>query len=126
MFNYPLPTPEDIFAKLDSGKIFSKLDLSDAYLQIRLDDECFKYLTINIHKGLYKYNRLSFGLKVTLVIFEQIMDAMLANCEFAIVYLDDILIKSGSRSQHVQHVKKTFKKLNEYRFTLSRDSSVWG
>ncbi|XP_014771399.1 uncharacterized protein K02A2.6-like [Octopus bimaculoides] len=97
MFNYPLPTPEDIFAKLDSGKIFSKLDLSDAYLQIRVDHECSKYLTINTHKGLYKYNRLSFGLKVTLVIFQQIMDAKLANCEFTIAYLDDILIKSGSR-----------------------------
>ncbi|XP_052827331.1 uncharacterized protein K02A2.6-like [Octopus bimaculoides] len=88
---YPQPSPEGIFAKLNSGKIFSKLDLPGAYLQIKVEDECSKYLTINTH------NRLPFGKKVAAAIFQQIMDAMLVDCEFAIPYLDDILFKCGSR-----------------------------
>ena len=32
--HYPLPSLEDIFAKLNSRKFFSKTDFSDAYLQI--------------------------------------------------------------------------------------------
>ena len=31
---YPLTLPEDLFAKLNGGKLFEKLDLSEAYLQI--------------------------------------------------------------------------------------------
>ena len=40
IYNYPLPCPEEIFAKLNGGKIFSKLNLSDAYLQISLKEKC--------------------------------------------------------------------------------------
>ncbi|XP_014785008.1 uncharacterized protein K02A2.6-like [Octopus bimaculoides] len=84
------------FQKLNDGKMFSKVDLSDAYLQIKVNDKCSKYLTINTHRGLYKYTRLLFGLNVAPAIFQQIMDAMLSDCEFAIPCLDNILIKSNS------------------------------
>ena len=80
---YPLPSLEDIFASLNEGKIFSKLDLSDAYLQVKVEEECSKLLTINTHKGLYKSNRLLFGLKVSPSIFQQIMDIMMAGLDLA-------------------------------------------
>ena len=32
--SYPLPTPEDIFSELNGRKIFLKIDLSEAYLQV--------------------------------------------------------------------------------------------
>ena len=67
---YSLPSPEDIFASLNGGKIFSKLDLSDVYLQVKVKEECSKLLTINTHKGLYEFNRLPFGLKVSSSIFQ--------------------------------------------------------
>ncbi len=59
---YPLPRIEDIFAKLSSGKLFTKLDLAHAYLQIPLDEDSKRYVVINTHKGLYRYNRLPFGI----------------------------------------------------------------
>ena len=61
---YPLPSPEEIFNKLNGGKIFSKIDFSDAYLQIEVDEESSKLLCINTHRGLYKYTRLAFGVKM--------------------------------------------------------------
>lgn len=36
---YPLPTPEQIFAKLTGKKVFSKIDLSDAFVQLKLDGQ---------------------------------------------------------------------------------------
>ena len=43
---YPLPTADDIFAKLANGKYFSKIDLSNAYLQLALTEESKDKLTI--------------------------------------------------------------------------------
>ena len=40
--HYPLPSPEDIFAKLNGGKSFSKIDLSNAYLLTAVDEESLK------------------------------------------------------------------------------------
>lgn len=54
----PLPRVEELFAKLAGGKQFTKLDMSQAYLQLELDEG---YVTISTHKGLFRYNRLPFG-----------------------------------------------------------------
>ena len=59
--HYPLPSPEEIFTKLNDGRYFSKIDLSEAYLQIPADDESSKLLCISTHRGLFKYERLPFG-----------------------------------------------------------------
>ena len=43
---YLLPSSDYILAKSIGGKVFSKLDLSEAFFQIPADEECAKYLTI--------------------------------------------------------------------------------
>ena len=48
-----LSQPEDIFATLAGGTKFTKLDLSYAYLQVFLDPQSRKYVTVNTHQGLY-------------------------------------------------------------------------
>lgn len=50
---FPLPKLEDLFATLAGGNKFTKLDLSHAYLQVLLDPESRKYVTVNTHQGLY-------------------------------------------------------------------------
>ena len=49
--SYPLPRIDDLLASLGKGKLFSKLDLADAYLQLALEEESKKYVTISTHKG---------------------------------------------------------------------------
>ena len=61
--HYPLPSSEEIFTKLNGGRDFSKIDLSEAYLQIPTHDESSKLLCISTHRGLFKYERLPFGVK---------------------------------------------------------------
>lgn len=50
---YPLPRIEQIYASLNGNYLFSKIDLSDAYMQFELDDESKKLVTISTHKGLF-------------------------------------------------------------------------
>ena len=115
---YPLPTPEEIFSKLNGGKVFSKIDLSEAYLQVKVKEECTKYLTIHIHRGLYRLRRFPFGLKVAPSLFQQIMDTVLSGLEHAMAYLDDILIKSENFEEHKSHVREVFKRIEKYGFKV--------
>lgn len=55
---YPIPKVEDLFVKLSNGKLFSKLDLRQAYQQICLDKDSKEVMVINTQKGLNRYTRL--------------------------------------------------------------------
>ena len=48
---YPLPKPDDLFATLAGGKQFTKIDLTNAYQQMALDQESRELVTINTHRG---------------------------------------------------------------------------
>ena len=48
---YPIPTVDEVFEKMQGGKLFSKIDLTQAYLQVELDEESKKYMVINTCKG---------------------------------------------------------------------------
>ena len=72
--SYPLPRIEDLLSNLAGGDTFTKLDLSNAYQQVALDEESRKYVVINTHLGLFQYNRLPFGVASAPAIFQRIMD----------------------------------------------------
>ena len=116
--HYPLPSPEEIFNKLNGRKIFSKIDFSDAYLQIEVDEESSKLLCINTHRGLYKYTSLAFGVKVAPAIFQQVMDTVLGDLDCATAYLDNILVTIKTTVEHQNHIKNVFVKLQEYGFNV--------
>ncbi|XP_035997531.1 NACHT, LRR and PYD domains-containing protein 3-like [Fundulus heteroclitus] len=71
---YPLPRIEDIFSSLAGGEKFSKIDLSQAYLQMEVEESSKRFLAINTHKGLYQYNRLVFGVASAPAIWQRAMD----------------------------------------------------
>ena len=116
-FNYPFPCPEDIFAKLNSGKFFLKIDLSDAYLQIPVEEVSLKLLCINTHRRLYKFKYLPFGVKVVPAIFQLVIDTMLNGLDFVVAY-SDILMKSKNIIEYKEHVHKVFTKIQDYGFKL--------
>ena len=68
-YHYPFTSPEEVFNKLNGGKVFSKIDLSEAYFQIPVEENSSKLYCISTHRGLYKFDRLVFGIKVTPSIF---------------------------------------------------------
>ena len=74
---YPLPRVEDLLATLSGGTAFSKFDLRHAYQQVVLDDQAKQLVTINTHKGLYRVNRLPFGVASAPSLFQRIMENLL-------------------------------------------------
>jgi hypothetical protein len=120
---YPLPTAEDLFAKLHGGKIFSKIDLTSAYLQLEVDNNSKKFLTINTHKGLYQYQRLSFGVSTAPLIFQRVMDQVLQGLDHVVCSQDDILIESSDEKTHVKLLNRVLQRLSEYHIKAKPNKS---
>ena len=90
--HYPLPKVDDLLTTLAGGVLFTKLDMSQAYLQLAVDDQAKELLTINTHKGLFAYNRLPFGVSSAPEIFQCTMELLLSGILNVLVYQNDILV----------------------------------
>ena len=121
MDQYPLPKPEDLFATLSNGKEFSKLDLSQAYLQLELDESSRPYTTINTHQGLYQYTHLPFGIASAPAIFQRLMHTILQGIPGVVCYIDDILVTGKDQEEHLQNLNEVFSRLEKHGFPLKRE-----
>ena len=96
---YPLPKLSNLFATLSGGKSFSKLDLSQAYQQLLLDEQSRKFMTINTQWGLYQYTRLPFGVTSAPVLFQWVMNTVLQGIPGPLYYIDDILVSAKDNEE---------------------------
>ncbi|KAL0892417.1 hypothetical protein ABMA27_015532 [Loxostege sticticalis] len=117
---YPLPKIEDLLVSLNGAQLFSKIDLSQAYNQVELDET--KELTvINTHRGLFKYNRLVFGLSSSPGIFQRIMSNLLSDIPGVEVFLDDVIIATrGGPSEHLITLEKVLHRLSSNGMKLKK------
>lgn len=110
---YPLPLMSSAFDRLRGAKIFSKLDLRNAYnlLRIREGDEW--KTAFNTPSGHYEYLVMPFGLSNSPSVFQALINDVLRDMlnNFVFVYLDDILIFSQSPQDHVRHVREVLLRL---------------
>ena len=111
--SYPLPRIEDLLSNLAGGDTFTKLDLSNAYQQVALNEESRKYVVINTHLELFQYNRLPFGVASAPAIFQRIMDSLLQGIPNVVVYLDDILVTGKTLKEHRQNLETVLTRLSQ-------------
>ena len=117
---YPLPRIEELFAAVSGGKVFSKLDLSHAYLQLQLDDSSQEYVTVNTHRGLYRYTRLQFGVASAPAIFQRTMEMVLKGLPMVVAYLDDILVSGKTEQEHLTNLAQVLDRLDSAGMKLKR------
>jgi hypothetical protein len=67
------------------------------------------------HSGLFQFNRMSFGLSNTPVVFQELMNIFLqGQKDFSLAYLDDILILSETAKGHLEHIQQVFDHLRQH------------
>ncbi|KRZ96975.1 Uncharacterized protein T08_6290 [Trichinella sp. T8] len=123
--SYPTLRPEDLYQALRGGKTFTKLDLSEAYLQVELDEESKRIPVINTHKGLYHYNRLPFSVASALAIFQKVMDTMLAGIPNVAAYLDDIILTGATDDEHRRALKLVLGRLKEFGLRIRKEKCIF-
>ena len=118
---YPIPKIEDLFSQLAGGHKFTKLDMSQAYQQICLDDDSKKYVVIYTLKGLFQYNRLPFGISSAPGIFQRVMESILHGIPKVVVYLDDILITGANDEEHLKNLSEVLSHMQSAGLRLRKD-----
>ena len=118
---YPIPKVADPFSCLSKGKLFTKLDLSQAYQQLPLEDGSKQYVVINTHRGLFRYTRLPFGISSAPGIFQRVIERLLQGVKGVAVYLDDILITGSTESEHLKTLDEVLSRLDKAGLRVRKD-----
>ena len=90
--HYPLPTLDEMAAKLHGSKYFTKLDANSGYWMVPLNTESSKVCTFQTPFGRYRFLRLPFGLNCSGEIFHRIISQSFENIDGVVTFQDDILI----------------------------------
>lgn len=120
-----LPSIDDVIASVGDARIFAKLDLTNAFLQLPLEEKSKPLTTINTSEGLYRYNYLPFGLSVSPGLFQGFINKLLDSIPNVIAYQDDILVLSSNRSNHVEALKLVLKTLRDAGIKINTKKSVF-
>ena len=102
---------------LGGGKSFTKLDMSEAYQQVELDEESQKYTVVNNHKKLFKYLCLPFGISSAPVIVQRVMETLLQGIPGVVVYLDNVLITGKTEEEHLKSLESILIENNPHQRT---------
>uniref|UniRef100_A0A3B3HZY6 Gypsy retrotransposon integrase-like protein 1 n=1 Tax=Oryzias latipes TaxID=8090 RepID=A0A3B3HZY6_ORYLA len=112
---YSLPLISSVFDSIREARIFSKLDLRNAYHLVRVKEGDEWKTAFNTPLGHYEYLVMPFGLTNAPAVFQRLVNDVLRDFinRFVFVYLDDILIYSTDPVQHQEHVRLVLQRLSE-------------
>ena len=111
---YSLPKIESILDSLTGAQIFSTLDLKAGYWQVEMAEECKAYTDFTCGPlGFYECDTMPFGATNAPATFQRLMHDCLGdlNMNWCIVYLDDIIIFSDTKDEHLKRLEAVFQKL---------------
>ena len=113
---YPLPLISEILDRLSGARVYTKLDLRDAYhrIPIRKGDEW--KTAFRTRYGHFEYLVMPFGLTNAPATFQSYVNKALKGLLdiTCVAYMDDIVIFSEDPAEHETHVKEVLARLREY------------
>lgn len=117
---YHLPTMEELKCRLSGAKVFSKLDLSNAFYHIELGERSRQLTTFMTEDGTFRFKRLLFGVNCAPEMFQEMMERVLRGCEGVVVYIDDILVYAETSELLSLRTDQVLKALKANNLTLNK------
>jgi transposase InsO family protein len=114
---YPLPRIDEALDALHGAKYFSSIDLAQGYYQVAMDEKDGHKTAFRVGTGgLFEYTRMPMGLCNSPATFQRLMETCLGdkNFELLLLYLDDILVFSGTVEDQIQRLRLVFQRLRSY------------
>lgn len=118
--SYPLPRIDELLARLQGSRIFSKLDLRDGYHQLQMNKADQFKTAFTCRYGTFHWTVMPFGLSTAPSTFQRVMNVVMWDLldECVLVYLDDILIFSKTVAEHRVALRKVFQRLRDNKLNL--------
>ncbi|TPX54213.1 hypothetical protein PhCBS80983_g06010 [Powellomyces hirtus] len=123
----PLPNLSELRDRLVNMRVFTAIDIRNAYhcIMIRLEDR--EKTAFRTRFGHFEYNVLPISLTNAPATFERLTNKLLGDKSdaYVISYLDDILIFSTDMNSHIEHVDEVLKTLAEHRLHVKPSKCQW-
>jgi len=126
--SYPLLSIDALVDSASGCKMLSFLDAFSGYIQIKMHprNECKTVFMTETY--CYCYKVMSFGLKNAGPTYQRLMDRVLAPMLGRNVqaYVDDMVVTSQEKGQHVSDLEELFATIAKYRLKLNLEKCVFG
>ena len=140
---HPLPQVDDLFAQLAGTKFYTKLDFSRYFEQLVVEPESREMLTINTHRGLFRFRRLPYGVASAPAVAQRTMEMLtkdlVADVNHStsidqkvwavlklLCFLDDLLLASDTMEGLLKLTDRVLLKLKDIGARLNKAKCEFG
>ncbi|CAK1588282.1 unnamed protein product [Parnassius mnemosyne] len=116
---YPIPQVKYLTHRLSDKTIFSNIDINRAYQQIKVRDEDIEKTAIITQMGLFKFPRMTPGLKNAGQTFQRFIHEVLHGLDFVFAFIDDLLVASPDKETHETHLRTVLQRLEDNGITIN-------
>ena len=104
---YPLPRIDDFFYQLQGASYFSKIDFRSEYNQLRVKGKDIPKMAFRTRYSHYEFLVIPFGLTNAPVAFMELINRLFQSYldSFVIIFIDDILVYSKNKGDHMDHLR---------------------
>lgn len=113
--HFYIPTFDDIVGKLHGKKLYTVIDMRDAFWSIKLTEDSSKLCTFNTPFGRYSFRRLPFGISSAPELLQRMNMQLFGDIDNVHVIFDDIIIAAADETEHdiaLQHLLERARRFN--------------
>ena len=123
--NYSCPNVDDIAAKLHGARVFTVLDATSGYWQVKLDKKSSLLTTFNTPFGRYLFTRLQFGVNSAQDVFQKEIDLTYEGLPGVAAIVDDILVYGKNQEDYDAKLEAVLRRTRERGIKLNPDKCVF-
>ena len=123
--HHKLPTAEEIISQMHGAHYFTKLDASNGFWQIRVDNESADLLTFGTTFGRYRFKRLPFGIHSASEVFQAEVANIISGIEECANSQDDIIVWGATKKEHDQRLRSCLTRIRQSGLKLNRSKCIF-
>lgn len=117
--HYHLPRINEIFDLLSRDKLFTKLDLNKVYTELMLSEDSKEAMTLTTRLGLFKPNRMLFGVSPAAALFQMTIVQVLQGLKGVVVFANNICITGESTQEKIRNCEAVLQILRKVGFIVN-------